>query len=106
MKLYVIGKVTGIAHDNFFNFDRARRLLRAAGYEVEIPHDTIPDGTPWSAAMRLSIANMLACDGVATLKDWKDSPGALLEMQIACRVGIEVYPVWSWAARRKIRRHP
>ena len=105
MKLYVIGKVTGVANENISKFDHARSLLRAAGYEVEIPHDTIPVGTPWCVAMRLSIANMLACDGVATLNSWRDSDGASLERHVAHEVGIPVRSVLSWVAKRQIRRH-
>lgn len=77
-------------------FEYARALLQGAGYEVEIPHDTIPAGTPWNDAMRLSLANMLASDGVAMLASWSDSVGAQLESYVARTVGIPAFSVGAW----------
>lgn len=101
MKLYVIGKVTGIAADNKPKFENVRaRLIAALGCEVEIPHDTIRPGTGWAEAMRQSIARMATADGVAMLDDWTESPGAMLEFEIASAMAVrgllEVRLWWQW----------
>lgn len=100
-KLYVIGKVTGIEADNRPEFERVRaRLADALGCEVEIPHDTIRPGTGWAEAMRQSIARMATADGVAMLEDWAESPGAMLEFEIASAMAVrgllEVRLWWQW----------
>lgn len=101
MKLYVIGKVTGIDADNKPKFESVRaHLIAALGCEVEIPHDTIISGTGWAEAMRQSIARMATADGVAMLEDWTESPGAMLEFEIASAMAVrgllEVRLWWQW----------
>ena len=42
MLIYVIGPVTGRPGLNRPAVEAARRLLESRGYDVEVPHDTIP----------------------------------------------------------------
>lgn len=95
-KLYVIGAVTGIDDDNRPAFEEVRYKLIAAGYQAEIPHDTIPEGTDWQEAMKQSISRLLKADGVATLPDRTFSKGASIEYGLACdlRIPIGFYKRW------------
>lgn len=101
MRLYVIGPVTGIEGDNRAAFEAARTRLLLSGRfrEVRIPHDFIPEGTPWEEAMRISIARLVESDAVASLEGAADSRGARLEAHIACELGVEVRPVDDWLDR-------
>lgn len=89
-RIYVIGPVTGIAAENRPAFEAARELLWDEGWEVELPHDTIAPDAEWGAAMRQSIARMLANDAVAALPGWQRSRGATLEHSLAIAMGMLV----------------
>lgn len=100
--LYIIGPVTGKAHDNKAAFEEARLTLKADGFLCAIPHDYINEGTDWNTAMRISITAMLslehgirnkpAFDGVAMLDGWEESEGAKIEKQVAESLGIPCRP--------------
>lgn len=108
MRLYVIGPVSGHEGDNREAFEEARKRLRAAGYEVEIPHDWIRSGTPWQEAMRASVAQMLSMDnrrlpvydGVAELPGVFGSKGARCERGICEQLGIPHKTVDEWCAEK------
>lgn len=93
VRLYVIGAVTGIENDNREAFEQARTELKRAGYKVEIPHDTIPAGTPWKQAMHQSIRRLLESDGVAVLDGFAESAGASIEYALCCDLK---HPVGNW----------
>ena len=97
--VYVSGPVTGRENRNREAFEDARRRLCAAGYWVRLPHGCVPPGTEWKEAMRLSIAAMMGCDGVARLTDWRESPGARIEVRLALDLGMPVYDVDEWCRR-------
>lgn len=116
MRLYIIGPVTGIEDDNRPAFEDARTELRDAGYYVNIPHDFVPAGTSWEAAMRRSIRFLVATregfveqdgklvrvkdapcyDGVAMLEGWDSSQGAMVERIVAESCGIPCKTVEEW----------
>lgn len=89
MRVYVIGAVTGIADDNRPLFEEWRTLLEGNfNCKAEIPHDTIPAGTPWRDAMRQSIKRMMEADFVAAIEGWRESKGATIELNLARELGI------------------
>lgn len=99
--LFLIGPVTGRPNDNRLAFVQARKALKSEGYGCDIPHDYIPEGTPWQDAMRISIRQMLAnkvqstlaqYDGIALLDGWEESAGAKIEKQTAEALGIPCRP--------------
>ena len=96
MKLYVIGPVTGIEDDNRPAFEVARDALEEAGYEVEIPHDTIPTSAEWHEAMVMSIKAMMRCDGVCAISGWRKSLGAEFEHYLAGVVRLPAKPLDEW----------
>ncbi len=48
--------------------------------------------------LRAGLAQLLRCDGVATLEGWWNSGGARWEVQTAGILGLEVRPVSEWLA--------
>lgn len=94
-RLYLAGPMTGIADLNFSLFHAEAARLRALGYEVINPAE-INCGTPpgpdaayaerrawWIKCMKVDITQLMTCDGVALLPNWKASKGAVIEVQLA-----------------------
>lgn len=115
-RLYIIGPVTGIEDDNRPAFLKAQKALRRAGYDVDIPHDFIPSGTPHEEAMIVSIGKLTdrhyhvdgsfgrwkpRYHGVATLPGWEDSQGALCEHLVAQECGIPCKTVEDWLEKAR-----
>ena len=83
-RIYVSGPVSGVGGDNRAAFDAARRALleaypRAA---VEVPHDHVPEGTPWASAMRLCLSRLALADMAVRLPGSSSSLGSALEMEL------------------------
>lgn len=97
---YIVGKVTGEpAHLCSVKFGSRERSLREKGYNVINPLALVATvcgdddqwlKTDWQSAMRICIAAMMAADEVHILSDWQQSKGAMLERDIAVRMGIKV----------------
>jgi len=97
MKLYLAGPMTGIKDFNFPAFNQMSARLRAVGYDVANPADNGAEtGKPWGHYMRLDIAQMLTCDGVAFLDGWTNSKGARLESHIATELGMPREMAETW----------
>lgn len=104
LTLYIAGPMTGLPEYNYPAFFDAERQLRAAGYLVMNPADR-PDPTPrrkgdtapsWGDWLRGAIGLLVQCDGVALLPGWEASKGALFEIDIANRLGMDVRSVSVW----------
>ena len=89
---YVAGKVTGLPKDKVKSkFNAIASQLRSMGYHVERPIAIADnDPTTWGESMRSDIKKMLECDELHMLPDWQESKGALLERDIALRLGMHV----------------
>jgi hypothetical protein len=99
MKLYLSGPMQGYPEYNFPAFERARKLLRDAGYEVVCPAELGKhDGWEWEDYLRRDLKVMLECESVATLPGWENSLGAQLEIDVAGRLRMRVEPVEFWLA--------
>lgn len=97
-RLYLCGPVTGVPDLNRPAFDEAAETLREAGYAVLVPHDAVPAHARWQDAMRMCIAAMLGCDGVALIDGWERSRGAAIEIDIARKVGMTAFSAGYLAA--------
>lgn len=75
--VYLAGKISGDAGYRE-KFERAEKGLRARGYKVMSPH-VLPEGWQWSEYMRITLAMLDVCDGIALLPDWTQSLGASME---------------------------
>lgn len=99
--LYVAGPISGI--DGYKSlFQGAADALTRKGYRVMNPCDntiTEPDASEtriWQQYMRISLGQIAAADGIATLDGWLKSRGASLEVFIAAQLGITIMPVSEW----------
>jgi hypothetical protein len=87
MKIYIIGKVTGLEYESCCElFAERQRELEAMGHEVVNPISVVPDGTPWIPAMKLCIKQLVDCDGYSRLPNALNSKGGLLELFVACEL--------------------
>jgi hypothetical protein len=95
MILYIAGPMTGLPEFNYPAFFHAEEQLWAMGYGVLNParHDKCDT---WEDYMRLGIAAVLKCDGIALLPGWSNSKGTLLETHIATSLGLPVNPLRFW----------
>src|ERR1051326_1660817 len=99
MKLYISGPINGRPNRNIQAFKAAAMMLTSIGYKTLIPHDIpayhpdpnkpCPEGyshceghfsTCW---LRGDLLEMLKCDGLFMLPDWRKSVGACLEHEVA-----------------------
>lgn len=104
MKLYLSGPITGKPDGNRAAFSRAFVDLIAAGHNAVNPH-LIGDelarefgsiNPEWADYMRSDIAELMTCDGVATLPGWVESRGACIEVHLAQALGMLVQSVDAW----------
>lgn len=100
IRIYISGPMTGLPDLNFPAFHDAAELLKAAGYDVVNPATLNPDpATPWAQCMRVDIKALCDCDAVAVLPGWDKSRGAMLELDIARRLEMQIGTVGEWLAR-------
>jgi Domain of unknown function (DUF4406) len=102
-KLYLSGPMTGIPNKNFPEFIRATKALRKAGYIVTSPHEleTKDIQCTWENCMRRDIKAEMTCEAIATLKGWKKSKGANVEVYIGEALKYPVHTVDYYLKRRK-----
>jgi len=93
-RIYIAGPMSGLPESNYPLFHRTAKQLRAAGFHVENPAETVlPITSTWNAFMRESIPRLVSCDLVVMLPGWRDSKGAYLEVTLAQALDISVVPV-------------
>lgn len=104
MKVYVSGPMSGIPELNYPAFHGAASQLRDAGYLVSNPAQYPDLGETWEQCLRRDLADLLECDGVAVLPGYSRSKGARLEVHVARRLGMTVWPlsVWLSSAREGV----
>jgi len=92
MKIYIAGKVTGIAYEALKQkFQTAANELTERGYSPVNPIELVANPhTPWQKAMKTCISALVYCDGIYVLPDWIDSPGAALELQLAYELKLKI----------------
>jgi len=94
-KIYICGKVTG--DPNYYKkFLEEEDRLYSLGYYPVNPAAFISANEEWAKAMRTAIREMLLCDGVSLLPDWKKSKGAKIEVQLAKKLGMDIRDNKKW----------
>ena len=91
--VYISGKITGCPDLNKPKFEHAENELKKIYKKVINPHK-LPDNhnKSWEAYMKACIIAMCKCDVVFLLDDWQQSKGAIVEVNLACELGIEIKP--------------
>ena len=96
--IYISGKITGLDEQaTRERFKKVQKELEGKGYEVINPFD-VTDGLPdilegnigWGKAMICCLISLNCCDEIYMLDGWADSPGARIERDFACRLGLVV----------------
>lgn len=92
MKVYISGKITGQDPvQTAEKFRQAGRQVAAFGHEPVSPLDNgLSPDAPWREHIARDIAMLLECDGIYLLRDWSESPGARIELNIAQECGFEI----------------
>jgi hypothetical protein len=96
-RIYIAGKMSGIADFNYPAFHAEAARLRAIGFHVENPAENSPQAT-WQGYMRQALRQMMTCDAVALLPGWERSRGAQIERALAIDLGIRASPCTEYKA--------
>jgi hypothetical protein len=92
-RVYISGPMSGLPDFNYPAFNAEAARIRALGYTVENPTENPPvPGHVWELYMRAALRQMLTCDTVAFLPDWRQSRGANVEIELAIHLGMAVIP--------------
>jgi len=91
-RCYIAGKIGNLPEEEYkANFEKGKAEVRALGYEplspVDLPHE---HGRTWSEYMREDLIEMLKCECVYALRNWRQSPGATIEINTALSVGLNI----------------
>ena len=91
-KCYIAGKIGDLPQSVYeANFERAKEEVVALGYEpispVELEHN---HDKSWNSYMKEDLKHMLNCQAVFAQRNWRLSPGATIEINLALAVGINI----------------
>ena len=99
-QIYLSGPVTGRPEEEYVRHfsgiaDEIRRRAGAAAVEAVVPFDPVSycrakagPTAPWHEYMRRCIPRLAGSDGIALLRGWEKSCGALLELDLADKLKI------------------
>lgn len=90
MKIYIAGKVTG--DENYQEkFERAEAALVSIGHEPINPACLrLPKSCGWKDYMALTLSMLELADAVCLLPDWRESPGACIEIGYAAAKDLSI----------------
>ncbi len=96
--IYISGKITGCDETaTRERFKKIQKELEDKGYEVVNPfdvadglHDIHEGNIGWGKAMICCLISLNHCDEIYMLDGWADSPGARIERDFACRLGLKI----------------
>lgn len=91
-KCYIAGKIGDLPEAEYkANFEQGKKEVLELGYEpispVDLPHN---HNRSYSSYMREDLTEMLKCDAVYALRNWRHSPGAKEELENALFVGLDI----------------
>lgn len=91
-KCYIAGKIGDLPLEVFMaNFNQAKQEVEILGFEpvspTDLPHN---HGKTWGEYMREDLIELLKCSHLYAIRNWRQSPGATIEVNIALQVGIHI----------------
>lgn len=91
-KCYIAGKIGDLPESVFMaNFEKGKKEVSELGFEPISPTDLQHNhGRTWCEYMCEDLTAMLTCSHVYALSNWRHSPGATIEVELALKVGINV----------------
>lgn len=92
IECYIIGKIGDLPEEVYkANFQRAKAEVQEMGMipisPVDLPHNH--DRT-WGSYMKEDIARMVFCPFVYVQKNWRHSPGGIIELNLAKDLGLNI----------------
>jgi uncharacterized protein DUF4406 len=91
--VYLSGPMAGLPEYNHPAFHTAAKQLRSAGFMVLNPADYGLDEKVWATCLRRDLHDLLRAEIVVVLPGWERSKGAMLETDVARRLGMPIYSV-------------
>jgi len=91
-KVYIAGKIGDLPPSVFLTlFEEAEKEVKNMGYEPVSP-TTLPHehDKSWQSYMKEDLTAMMQCDAVYALKNWRHSPGARIEVELAMSLSINI----------------
>jgi len=91
-RYYISGRITGLPEsESDRNFQLAKVEVSKMGFEPLSPKD-LPHNhdQSWESFMKEDLIQLVKCDGVYALKDWRMSKGASIEVNLALVLGLNV----------------
>lgn len=90
-KVYLAGKVSGLSRlEATQRFGSQEVKLLRLGFDVVNPLNIVDKDATWLEAMRTCIAAMMDCQELYLMPCWEDSPGAVIERDLALKLGIPI----------------
>lgn len=89
-KVYLSGPMTGYKDHNFPAFNIEAQRLRNLGYKVTNPVEVNPGVYSWHECLRNDVSELTKCDSLVLMPGWQESEGAMLELQVAFRLGLQI----------------
>jgi hypothetical protein len=91
-RCYIAGKIGDLPKEVWEeNFNRAIAAVEEMGYvpvsPTQLPHQ---HERTWISYMREDLHALIDCDAVYCLRNWRDSPGAKIEINLALQLGLTV----------------
>lgn len=96
-KCYIAGKISGLEYSEFSeNFRQARVVVEKFHMTPVCPLDLnkvseMHHSDTWKNYLKRDIKAMMDCDCVYAMKNWKESKGATIEVDLANALGIPVF---------------
>lgn len=91
-KCYIAGKIGELALEVYTEmFEKAEVEVRKLGFvpvsPLKLPHN---HNKSWNEYMKEDLKALLDCGYLYTLRNWRLSPGACIEVELATKVGINI----------------
>ncbi|WP_085537225.1 DUF4406 domain-containing protein [Massilibacteroides vaginae] len=92
MKIYISGQITGLPYEEAEKaFNESETRLKKFGFEVVNPlKKEIPNTASWTEHMRMDIKLLMDCDTIYMLRNFRQSNGAMIEYELAKKLGYTV----------------
>lgn len=91
---YLAGPITGCERNNIDAFREAQKTVEERGYKAIVPHDLFKglDTTSYKHHdyMKRCFQALLLADVLVLMPNWRQSKGAVLEKDLAEKMGIEI----------------
>lgn len=85
MRWYIAGPISSNPDGYKAAFAAADAKLKAEGWDTINPAENAPQ-PDWPSYMRISLGQLVTCDGIALLPHWERSEGASWEASVAERL--------------------